>query len=60
LITAEEDVETHAEAPHGEQQQEQEPLHIVDDCTQSVNEGVLGRLQHPVQKQSVPFMAIAI
>ena len=34
---------------HGDEQQEQEPLDVVQNCLQRVNEWVLGRLQHPAQ-----------
>lgn len=52
LVSPEEDVEAHAEAPHGEQQQEQKPLHIIDDRSQRVHKRVLGRLQHPAREVS--------
>lgn len=47
LVMAEEDVEGTGKAPQRQHQQEEEPLHIVNDHRERVNEGVLGRLQHP-------------
>lgn len=52
LVATEKNVEAHAEAPHGKQQQEQEPLDVIDHRAQRVDEGVLRRLQHPAPDKS--------
>lgn len=48
LILAKQDVECTCEAPYCEDQQEQEPLDVLDDRPQRVHERVLGGLQNPV------------
>lgn len=47
LVLPEQDVEGAGEAPHCEHQQEEKPLHVLNDSSKSVHEGILGRLQHP-------------
>ena len=52
LIFPEEDVEGSCKAPHGEHQEQQGPLHIIQDGLQSVHKGVLGWLKHPAAHKS--------
>ena len=47
LVFSEEDVEGAGKAPHGEHQEQQEPLYVSHHRAQSVNKGILGRLEHP-------------
>ena len=47
LVFPEEDVEGSCKAPHGEHQEQQGPLHIIQNGLQSVHKGVLGGLKHP-------------
>lgn len=47
LVLSEEDVEGAGEAPHGEHQEQQEPLDIRHHGAQGVHKGILGGLEHP-------------
>ena len=56
LVFSEEDVEGAGKAPHGEHQEQQEPLHISHHRAQSVDKGILGRLEHPAPAYTVKHM----
>ena len=53
LILSEEDVKGASKAPHGEHQEQQEPLDVNHHGAQSVNKSVLGWLKYPVPADSV-------
>lgn len=53
LILSEEDVKGASKAPHGEHQEQQEPLDVSHHGAQSVNKSVLGWLKYPVPADSV-------
>lgn len=52
LVLPEQDIEGTSEAPYCENQQEEKPLHILNDGSESVHEGILGRLQHPAAQHT--------
>ena len=54
LVSPEKDVERAGEAPDCEDQQQQEPLHICNNSSQGVHEGILGRLQNPAAGKGTP------
>ena len=54
LVSPEKDVERAGEAPDCEDQQQQEPLHICDNSSQGVHEGIFGRLQNPAAGKKIP------
>ena len=49
LVLSEENVKGTGEAPHCEQKQAQEELHILNHCPQDVHKSVLGWLETPTQ-----------
>lgn len=49
LVFSEKDVEGPSKTPHGEHQEQQEPLHISHHRAQRVHKGVLGWLEHSAE-----------